>query len=117
PREAKAEHAAALRASRKTRVQPSQQNRRKKKPRRAPRERYDVTSYAHAIDRGCDRAFPHPTLSPLTIDDLSPEQREEYRDLRRSLRSKDLSAERREQLTAAIRALLRQDLTEDQQTE
>lgn len=117
PRESMAEHSAELRKARKTKVQPSQQNRRKKCPRRVPAEKYRVTGYALAIRRGCDRAFPHPTLSPLTSEGLSREQREQYRYLRRSLRSKDLSAERREQITAAIKGLLKRDLTADQQAE
>jgi hypothetical protein len=117
PRESMAEHAVELRKARKTKVQRSQQNRRKESPRRVPAEKYRVTGYALAIRRGCDRAFPHPTLSPLTVKGLSREQRERYRYVRRSRRSKDLSAERREGLTAAIRVLLRQDLTADQQAE
>jgi hypothetical protein len=117
PQESKAARAVALRASRKTRVQPSQKNRRKRQPKRAPRERYDVTSYALAIRRGCDRAHPHPTLSPRTFQDLSPEERDQYRDLRRLLRTKDLSPERRQELSAAIKHLWRQDLTQEQRAE
>ena len=33
---------------------------RKKNPKRAPAEVYDVNSYGHAIDRACDKAFPPP---------------------------------------------------------
>jgi hypothetical protein len=117
PRESMAEHAVELRKARKTKVQPSQQNRRKRNPRRVPAEKYRVTGYSLAIRRGCDRAFPHPTLSPLTVESLTRERREQYRDLRRWLRSKDLSAGRREELTAAIRVLLRRDLSADQQAE
>jgi integrase len=117
PRESQAEHAIELRKARKTKVQSSQQNPRKKHPKRIPAEKYRVTGYALAIRRGCDRAFPHPSLSPLTVAGFSREQRDQYQELRRSLRSNDLSAERREKLTTAIKALLRQDLTEDQQAE
>jgi integrase len=48
------------RARRRTGVQPSQQNRRKKSPKRQPAERYTTASYARAILRGCERAFPAP---------------------------------------------------------
>jgi hypothetical protein len=56
PARALAERAAVLRANRKTRVQPSQQNRRKRDPKRAPRDFYAVSAYEHAIARGCDKA-------------------------------------------------------------
>ncbi len=51
---------AELRASRKTRVQPSQMIRRKASPKRAPGERYTTGSYARAICKACARAFPPP---------------------------------------------------------
>ena len=44
PREAMAELATALRAARKTKVQPSQQDRRKKRPKRVPGEQYTTLS-------------------------------------------------------------------------
>jgi integrase len=44
------------RARRKSRVQPSQQVRRKAKPRRTPGERYTTGSYAVAIGRACQKA-------------------------------------------------------------
>jgi integrase len=55
---------ARQRANRKTKVQPSQRNRAKKKARLKAGERYDVSSYYHAVLRACDRAgvtrfFPH----------------------------------------------------------
>src|SRR5262249_23610652 len=56
PRRALAERAAVLRAKRKTRVQPSPQNPRKSRPRRAPGERYTVTAYATAVRRACVKA-------------------------------------------------------------
>jgi site-specific recombinase XerD len=117
PRESVAERSVKLRKTRKTKVQPSQQNRRKENAKRVPAEKYRVTGYGLAIRRGCDRAFPHPTLSPLTVADLSREQRDQYLELRRSLRSNDLSTERRERLTTALKTFLRQDLPEDQQAE
>ncbi len=51
-----AERAVALRAARKTKVQPSQQNRRKRNPKRPPRTLYTVTAYERAINRACDQA-------------------------------------------------------------
>jgi integrase len=48
------------RSRRKTRVQPSQQNRKKKNPKRKPGGRYTVRSYAVAIGRACLKAgVPH----------------------------------------------------------
>lgn len=57
PREAIAEQRRRLRARRKSKVQPSQQTRRKKKPIKQPGERYHETSYSHAIGTACDRAL------------------------------------------------------------
>ncbi len=56
PRRAMEARAARRRALRKTRVQPSQQSRRKARPRRAPGEVYTVGAYAAAIDRACVKA-------------------------------------------------------------
>jgi integrase len=53
PVEAEAARHEKQRQSRKTRVQPSQRNRRKASPKRKPRDRYDVASYRRAITRGC----------------------------------------------------------------
>jgi integrase len=48
------------RRERKTKVQPSQVNRRKRNPRRKPGDRYRVGSYAVAISRACEKAsVPH----------------------------------------------------------
>jgi integrase len=44
------------RKNRKTRVQPSQMNRRKRRPKRTPGSRYKATSYYYAIRRGCLKA-------------------------------------------------------------
>jgi integrase len=61
PREAMAEFRAEQRRNRKTPLWPSQANRRpKKNARRAPSERYRVTSYDHAVMQACDAAFPPP---------------------------------------------------------
>lgn len=47
---------AEKRAARKSKVQPSQIDRSKRRPKRKPHERYTVTSYARAIARGCEEA-------------------------------------------------------------
>jgi integrase len=60
PQEAEAARLSALRAARKTTVQPSQRNRRVARPEKAPADRYDTDSYGRAITYGCDRANPHP---------------------------------------------------------
>ena len=61
PSEAVEEHRASMRANRKTPMTPSQAARtRKAEPDRAPGDKYDRRSYAYAISRGCDRAFPPP---------------------------------------------------------
>jgi integrase len=56
PRDALAALRARQRAQRKTRVQPSQQNRRKRKPRKQPGERYQTMSYSHAVARAIQSA-------------------------------------------------------------
>jgi integrase len=60
PIAAEAQRRAKMREKRKTRVQPSQINRRRRKPRWKPGDRYDTQSYKRAVSRGCQRAFPLP---------------------------------------------------------
>jgi integrase len=60
PREAITHWNAQKRKNRKSKVQPSQQNRRKKKPQRNARRQYTVNAYRRAIVRACDLAFPAP---------------------------------------------------------
>lgn len=79
PAEAGAERKAGMRARRRTKVQPSQKDRRKARPERTPGERYDTHAYYNAIRRGCARAFPHPTLSGISARKLTPGQRAELR--------------------------------------
>lgn len=55
PREGMRMRREGQRAARKTKVQPSQQGRRKADPKKAPGERYQATSVAHAIRRAVDR--------------------------------------------------------------
>ena len=105
PREADAERRVAMRLARKSKVQPSQRDRRKIRPRKGPGERYDPDSYRRAIAAACDRAFPHPTISPIEVRDLPGPQRDEFRRLRKTLANKDLPAGRRKEIRAAIDAL------------
>lgn len=64
---------AEQRANRKTPMTPSHAARRRKvKPERSPGSRYDTNSYAYAIARGCERAFPPP-------EHFNEEQREAWR--------------------------------------
>jgi integrase len=84
PAQAVAEKRAARRAARKTKVQPSQQYRRKPSPRKRPGERYTATAYDHAIYAACDKAFPPPEPLARRPDEtvkewegrLSPAERE-----------------------------------------
>jgi integrase len=86
PREAEAERRAELRANRKTKVQPSQRDRRKRQPRKVPRERYTTLTYCQAITRGCDRALPHPTLSAVPERELTDDQMTELKAWRKAHR-------------------------------
>lgn len=56
PADADAERKAAMRAARKTKVQPSQRDRRKPDPKRTPGACFTVRSYWSAIRRACDKA-------------------------------------------------------------
>jgi len=56
PAESRARFLGELRARRKTKVQPSQQDRRKKSPKRRPGSTYTRDSYKQAIERGCRKA-------------------------------------------------------------
>jgi integrase len=60
PREAMAALRARQRVARKGRVQPSQQCRRKRRPKKAPGERYTPRSYGFAIERACKKAGVPP---------------------------------------------------------
>jgi site-specific recombinase XerD len=77
PREAIAEHRAERRRNRKTKVQPSQRDRRMAKPKRFPGEHYTTVSYGHAIADACARAFPHPVVAELSAKDLDATRRGE----------------------------------------
>jgi integrase len=56
PRQAVEERFAALRLARRSKVPPSQMDRRKPKPKRKPGKRYTVQSYRHAVAKGCRKA-------------------------------------------------------------
>jgi integrase len=56
PARAMAERSASLRAARKTKVQPSQVNRRKTRPKRRPGDRYTTQSYGRAVYAACKKA-------------------------------------------------------------
>jgi integrase len=60
PREVMQQLRAEQRRNRKTKVQPSQQNRRRKNPKRRPRERYTTGSYNYAVRRACQKAGVPP---------------------------------------------------------
>src|SRR5262249_44698968 len=85
PRQAREERLRAMRAARKTPVQPSQKNRKKApaKAKRLPRERYSTRTYQHAILYGCAKAHPHPTLSTIRTNQRTPEQRAELKEWNR----------------------------------
>lgn len=63
PAREREERFAAMRAKRKSKVQPSQESRKKKNPKRRPRTSYSATAYDHAIARACERAGV-PPLAP-----------------------------------------------------
>ncbi len=60
PREALADLRARQRAARKTKVQPSQADRRKARRRKEPGERYSVGTYRNAVERACLKAGVPP---------------------------------------------------------
>ena len=70
PQDAETERLQVLRENRKTKVQPSQLNRKKKKPKKMPGDHYDVAAYRRSIAYACVRAFPLPEhLAPRTMFD------------------------------------------------
>jgi integrase len=104
PAEAMEERRAEARASRKTPMTPSQAARtRKKNPAWQPGEQYDRKSYAYAVRRGCDRAFPPPA-------ELKGEARKQWRREHRwspnQLRHSAATALRREFGIEAARVVL-----------
>ena len=51
----------------------------KRKPKRKPGKKYATASYGRAIQRACNKAFPHPELSKLRATSLSDQQKVELR--------------------------------------
>ena len=47
---------------------------RRRKPRRAAGEHYSAGAFRRSVHRGCDRAFPHPTLAAIPKTKLAAEQ-------------------------------------------
>jgi integrase len=94
PVRARDERFAAMRAKRKTKVPPSQLDRRVEKPRRQPAAEYRPHAYAHAIEDACDRAFPLPRHLAKQAGETAKQwwirlvtaERAEVRDWRRSHR-------------------------------
>jgi len=60
PADAVADQQAEKRKHRKSRVQPSQRDRSKPKPKLKPGDRYTTDSYRRAIARACEKAWPVP---------------------------------------------------------
>jgi integrase len=74
PREAMTEFRAMQRSQRKTKVQPSQQNRSVKRPQITPGACYTTHSYAGAIAKACEKAWPLPN----TLAQKTPEGRKTW---------------------------------------
>jgi integrase len=122
PRQSEAERNLGRRAERKTPLWPSHVKHQAAKKRGRPGRKstgdaWHPNAYRKAVAQACDAAFPHPTLSPIEIKDLSGPQLDRYEDLRKALRSKDLLAERRREIKASIDALLRRNLPPDRRAE
>jgi integrase len=78
PREAMADFRRRQRAARKSKVQPSQQDRSRKRPKRLPGACYTVRAYGQAIDRAAARANV-PTWNPNQLrHSLATEVRKRY---------------------------------------
>jgi integrase len=75
PGEVREERFAQMQANRRTKVQPSQLDRRKPGAKRRPGARYTTHTYYFAIRQGCTKAFPHPTISKVKRKDRTAEQR------------------------------------------
>ncbi len=70
PRRAREERFEQMRANRKSKVQPSQESRKKAKPKRMPMERYIPEAISHAVAVACDKAFPPP--APIARQEGEP---------------------------------------------
>jgi integrase len=80
PQHAREERFETMRAKRKTKVQPSQACRRRRKPKKLPGDRYDAGSYRQAIVRATRQAFPLPEhLAPRMKAHGKRESKREWR--------------------------------------
>lgn len=87
PAEAVAIRNRTARQNRRSKMTPSQAARiPKARPKRTPRDRYDKRTYHTAVERACDRAFPHPTLGLKSKDQLSDTDRAAILDWRKAHR-------------------------------
>src|SRR5262249_41916214 len=80
PNDAREDRFRIMREKRKSRVQPSQVCRRKKRPKKLPQDHYTVASYRRAISYACQQAFSVPEhLQPRLKADGKRETRKEWR--------------------------------------
>jgi len=90
PADAEGERNEQRSRKRKTKRWPSHMRRNKakrvKRRKNPPAERYTTDSYRRAIERGCDMAFPHPTLSGVPLAQLTDDQRAELAEWRKAHR-------------------------------
>jgi integrase len=78
PNDAREDRFQAMRQKRKSKVQPSQVCRRKKRPEKLPQGHYTVASYRRAISYACQQSFPVPEhLGPRIKPDGKRESRKE----------------------------------------
>jgi integrase len=109
PKRAMTEQMAQRRAGRRTPLWPSHveyhAKERGRRGRRPLKDRYDVNAYRRAIARACDQAFPHPTIAPAKVKDLSPADRERYRSLQAERAKRGLPRERKKEIKAMMDAI------------
>ena len=75
PVESEEKRREAMRARRRTQVQPSQWNRRKARPKRMPKTCYTKDSYRRAVERACEVAFGMPKKLRNVSKKLPQEER------------------------------------------
>jgi integrase len=78
PADCVTQHQEEKRRNRKSKVQPSQVNRKKRRPKRRAGARYTVDTYGNAIDRACEKAWPPP-------DHLGPQNSESIKARRKRM--------------------------------
>ncbi len=76
PLRAREERYAVMREMRRSKVPPSQTNRRAAKPKRQPATSYSPHSYAHAVEDACSRAFPPPPALAKRADETAKQWRD-----------------------------------------